>query len=254
MSPPRSTCAIARRGRPCPLRSLEHVEGLPGLPEKDQRRLNAENLLLQFACSVLIVCRRMGIPATLEFPQLSRAFRVPCLSKIINCSDTTDAVCHFCMFGLPWRRATRFVGVNIDLSRLEYYCCRHLTRGLCARTQRPHVQVTREALEFHPLVSKTYPTKLCTELAHCFYNAMSARTASYLTSLLEDRCTIIVVLCVLKLRLSAKSRVWGFGKRLPCSQFVARSKSRSLQGTASSATENLAQRHEHPTGIACACT
>eukprot|EP00972_Heterocapsa_arctica_P107648 15857797-Heterocapsa_arctica.AAC.1 len=60
------------------------------------------------------------------------------MSAIIHLPGCGDALTEFCMYGKPWRKSTRLIGFNLDLSPLEHYRCIGAKRGVCKRTGKPH--------------------------------------------------------------------------------------------------------------------
>ena len=189
LGPPGDTFALARQGRPAALRSKEHVEGIPGLSSAEQVRVDDANTLLQFSVGILLLCRRMGLPATLEHPQTSSVFTMPNMTYVLSFADCDSVIVHYCMFGAPWRRATRIIGFNIKLDPLGAFQCKHAIRGLCQRSGLRHVALSGRAPgdpQFCHSSAQPYPRKLCAQLARCFYNTVASRIAAFFTKRLQN--------------------------------------------------------------------
>lgn len=50
-------------------------------------------------------------------------------------------VTHYCFWGMPFKKATTFVSVHFQLTRLEDSVCVGARRGICAFTGEPHFQL-----------------------------------------------------------------------------------------------------------------
>eukprot|EP00972_Heterocapsa_arctica_P097940 14450485-Heterocapsa_arctica.AAC.1 len=88
------------------------------------------------------------------------------MSAIIRLPGSSDALTEFCMYGKPWRKSTRLIGFNLDLSPLEHYRCIGAARGLCKRTGKPH-QVLSGSHQgtFWTLIAQPCPRKFCSVVA-----------------------------------------------------------------------------------------
>eukprot|EP00969_Alexandrium_andersonii_P073190 3229189-Alexandrium_andersonii.AAC.1 len=74
------------------------------------------------------------------------------------------------MDGMPWKKATKFLGIFLDLDPVERRC----TGRLCQRTGRPH-QVLPGRSPQGPLwtkVAEPYPAPLARRLAKAFETAV----------------------------------------------------------------------------------
>ncbi len=179
---PCNSFSIARSGGFHPaLRSSALPAGLPGLSAADQNRVDLGNLLAKFSASLLELGRRLGIPCTLENPQSSRLWLLPSMVRLGLRAGCSVAVFHFCMFGTPWRKATRLFGFHVNLSILEEYQC-HGKRGICQRSLHPHVQLRGRGTgaEFLTKEAQPYPRKLCTVISRCFYNSLASRSSAFI--------------------------------------------------------------------------
>ena len=79
-------CQREARRAPPPLRSNACVLGLPGLSDKDALKVQLGNKLMRFSVSVLILCRRLVIPAVMENPATSRLWITPGVKYVARLS------------------------------------------------------------------------------------------------------------------------------------------------------------------------
>ena len=154
-------------------------QGLPDLSESDSAKVREGNTLATFSVSIMSICRLHQIPATLENPARSYMFDLPEFVRFAAHAGVVTALTEFCMYGEPWRKATRLLGVHICLERLGHFRCLHKARGTCARTGLPHVILTgKDDLQrFRTTVAQAYPRKFCKTLAACFNDAAVNHTA-----------------------------------------------------------------------------
>ena len=166
---PCTTFSRARRGRPPPLRNNSHLYGLANLSLFEQTKVRQANVMMQFSFHVFQLCKRLGIPCTIENPTTSMLWLVPEAVQAISEPQAAFEKCEFCMFGKPWRKSTKFLGINIGLAELSCYRCIHKPAGLCRRTMRPHVVLTGKdpsaPHQFRTHTAQAYPRKLCQVLA-----------------------------------------------------------------------------------------
>ena len=112
-------------------------------------------------------------------------FKVPCIVKLAQMTSYSEARCDYCMFGMPWKKPTKFIGFNVNLSRLEHYRCRGL-RGICARTGKEHQRLssTQDGKNL-TMLAQPYPRGLCREVACCFIDSLAEHRRIMLTHLLK---------------------------------------------------------------------
>ena len=132
------------------------------------------NILARFSSSILELCRLHEIPATIENPAGSRLWILPPFLKLSKASLWNIITTHFCMFGKPWKKPTKFAGFHIDLGPAERRC--H-GRSECSRTARPHqgLQGTGPDGRMWTKIAEPYPARLCALLARCFEEAHALR-------------------------------------------------------------------------------
>ncbi|CAK0813222.1 unnamed protein product, partial [Prorocentrum cordatum] len=139
---------------PMPLRSDSFPLGLPNLSVKDQAKVDAGNVFMIFSAGLMHEAIRANIPASNENPQTSRLWLAPPFVRLLRSSAVSFTVTHFCQWGAPWRKATAFATVNLDMSRIGRALCKSSKRGVCSRTGLPHAQLHGKNVE------RVFKTKL----------------------------------------------------------------------------------------------
>ncbi len=165
---------------PPPLRSNEHVLGLPGLSQKDQIKVDIGNCLMKFAVLVLHISLLLEVPMTLENPRTSRLWLCPQVQKLLRRRHVQVQHVEFCMFGTVWKKPTSFLGVWINLEPLMPFRCIGCKRGLCARSGRAHVPLAGLGQNgvWMTKLAEPYPVRLCSKLAQCFANFFAQQRAT----------------------------------------------------------------------------
>ena len=171
-------CTTFSRARRCdglgpgPLRSDEHLWGLPDLIPSDNRKLQNGNELFLFTLRILQLCVSYKIPFVLENPLTSFAWEIPAFQRFYKTSNSQMRNLDFCMFGEDWKKPTRLVYNYIDLAPLSRRCCS--SNHVCSRTSRPHVPLKGLAPngKFWTLVAQPYPWCLAAEVASIVAKAL----------------------------------------------------------------------------------
>ena len=155
---------------PPPLRSNDRPLGLDNLKPHDQLKVMMGNLFMRFSAALLILGWRLRVPGTLENPERSRLWLCPPIKAVLRKRDVQFAVTHFCGWGTPYRKATAFLGVHLNLDRLDNVRCRSSKRGICQYTGNHHVQLHGRNAEGQWLtkLAQPYPHRMCNALAKCF--------------------------------------------------------------------------------------
>ncbi len=168
---------------PPALRDKEHLLGLPNMDERYQEQIEVCNITMTFTVSCLVTCDRIGTPATAENPKTSLAWDAPAMLRLRRSPRFQEVDTCFCQWGEPWRKATRFLGCNIELTPIARMC--HQKSGLCSRTGKPHVQL-RGAVNgvWLTSVAEPYPWTLCKFLASCFEEGICQRRINNMSRLL----------------------------------------------------------------------
>lgn len=150
---------------PGPLRTLEHLWGLPQLSSRDQKKLSTGNRLFSFTLRLLTLCSEYRVPFVLENPKSSLAWNMPPLSKFSYKYKPQTIVLDYCQFGEPWRKPTKFLHNFIDLSSLALQC--HPVNDRCSRSKRPHIRLTGldDRGVFWTLRAQPYPRELTEKIA-----------------------------------------------------------------------------------------
>jgi hypothetical protein len=178
LGPPCSSWSLARRGVPGspggPLRTREHIMGLPGLPDTDRQKVRLGNRTMRAAAAIMQAARAAGVPASLENPASSRMFHSPPLARLGRSPEAQIATADFCQYGARWRKRTKILAVNVgDVSRLERRCSgRH---GICSRTKKAHLILEGSCTDGRPwtLVAQPYPQPYATALATVLHSAVN---------------------------------------------------------------------------------
>ena len=94
---------------------------------------------MKFSAKVYRCCLRHDVPVALENPHTSRLWLAPPIRHLLQHKDTSSGYTDFCMDGKPFRKRTRLMWSNVDLSTVLRHCAS--SRGNCSRTGANHVQL-----------------------------------------------------------------------------------------------------------------
>jgi hypothetical protein len=175
-----------QKGWPSRLRSDAYVWGLPELVNPpDILAVEVGNRLARFSISVLNTCRVHAIPCTVENPAGSRLWLLPGFKLLARHARWREIITHYCMWGKPWKKPTRFAGLFLDLLPVERLC---RGRAVCCRTGCTHqsLQGTSPSGVMWTKVAEPYPRPMCNTLARCFEEAHATLRTRALGSLLAD--------------------------------------------------------------------
>ena len=104
--------AVSRSGRA--LRSKECPRGLPkDMSISERERVRIGNQLLDVSISILELLIRFGIPVIWENPASSYMWHCPQFRKTYENAQHFTCTIHQCAFGTRYKKATRFLFVNI---------------------------------------------------------------------------------------------------------------------------------------------
>ena len=150
---------------PGPLRTPEHIWGLPSLSASDQRKLRQGNQLFLFTLRILDLCFQYKVPFVVENPLSSMAWEVPAFQRFMRRTGSQICDLDFCMYGQNWKKPTRLVYNFLDLSPLSKRC--KSASHVCSRTSRPHIPLKGLADngKFMTLVAQPYPELLAEAFA-----------------------------------------------------------------------------------------
>ena len=159
---------------PPALRSAAAPAGLPGLSPAWQSKVDAGNRLATLSAGLLLLCRRLGVPAAIENPATSFIWQHPAFVSAAAAPGVRKVTLDFCRFGAPWRKRTTLMFVHMDLNAVGLRCC---GRGVCDVTGRPHTQLMGKDQHgrFRTAVAEAYPPRLATAIAEVIGDAVLAR-------------------------------------------------------------------------------
>lgn len=165
---------------PPPLRSDAQPLGLPNLAPHDEVKVRLGNIWMRFSAWLLRLALVYGTWATLENPATSRLWICPPLVSLRRRRRVHVVTTHYCFWGRPFRKATSFLSVNFELTRLVDALCHSTKRGICGHTGMPHIQLCgRDAKgQWLTRMGQPYPIRLCNAIAKCYYDAEAARKAN----------------------------------------------------------------------------
>ena len=164
---------------PPPLRSDQHVMGLPDLRPCDALKVAEGNLFMRFSVQFMVLCSVLGIGCTLENPGRSRLWLTPAVKRLLRMRTASFVLFEMCMFGTPWKKTTGIAAVHVNVELLSHYRCRGTRRGICKFSGKTHVPLcgTDSRGQFRTKAAQVYPYGLCHSLATCFMSLEAERRA-----------------------------------------------------------------------------
>ena len=175
-------------GGPPRLRSDEHPLGLVGLAQHLYKKIQEGNVLMRFSCAVLRLALALHLPWTMENPQRSRLWICPPVLNLLRRRHTTAKEVHFCAFGTPWKKPTKFFGVHLNLDVLDWCKCVGSKRGICKFSGKTHIPLVGQDSSGRWLtkIAEPYPKPLTRLIATAFSNSelslVAAEFARYIGS------------------------------------------------------------------------
>lgn len=109
---PCTTWSRARRGGgsgPPPIRTNEHIWGLPHLSDCDQNKINKGNLMLKFSAYIFRLCIRRKVAVALENPHSSMLWQTPQMKYLLQHREVDSDYTDFCQEGCLFRKRTRIM-------------------------------------------------------------------------------------------------------------------------------------------------
>ena len=144
-----------------PLRTNDHLWGIPGLNSHDKQKIQMGNATMRFTCLVISLCIKFSIPCFLENPHSSLMWLVPRLVRVCGFDCSTKFVTDFCQHGARWRKRTRIQAwFGHDCPDLNKRCCGH--KGICSATSKPHIVLTGQdpvTKQLWTHLAQPYPVK-----------------------------------------------------------------------------------------------
>jgi hypothetical protein len=185
LAPPCGTSSKARERplkgaafSPKPLRSAQHLMGLPSLSTIDADRVKAANKIYQLAVQVMIHCSKNGILASFENPRSAWTWPIcELIAESTNCSTEwaalSDVEFQHCMYGGKRDKWSKWKCVGSFLNHLAVSCDgkhEHAPWGLVFDpiTQTNSFATAQEA---------EYPLELCRQVADSVLRAALANGA-----------------------------------------------------------------------------
>ena len=157
------------------LRSLDFLEGLPGLSAKKRDRVRGEGLLANSVVNLAAAALRAGIPGTIENPAASLFWSLPGVQRLHQHSQVYNVEFDLCVYGAAVKRSTRLLAWLVDLRGLGRSCAG--TRNLCSQSGRRHLSMhERQQPPRNPTQgAEPYPKKLVEQWAHYAKNYQTAK-------------------------------------------------------------------------------
>ena len=128
---------------------------------------------MDFSVRAALEARCVHVPWTFEQPARSYMFSCANVRRLCRRSGVSVATTEYCMWGMRWRKSTSFVSCGLDLTKVAAHRCQGAKRGLCARTQLPHLVLKGVDADgiFFTKKAEPYPTALCNEIARSFQDS-----------------------------------------------------------------------------------
>ena len=157
---------------PQPLRSMEHVLGLPDLRhERERWKIINGNKLMSFTARAFSACIRMLVPAGVENPWSSYIWDTVPFQHLAKRKAVRVVRADFCKFGSPWMKPTRLMLAFCQTGFLEKRC--RPLGCICSRSGKPHVRlvgVSRPGV-FATVQAEKYPRPFARALAKTYQEA-----------------------------------------------------------------------------------
>ena len=167
MAPP---CGTASRARECgpgpkPLRSMQHVRGLPGLSSVDQARVESANAIYDHMAAFckFLALRLPQVPFSVENPLHSYLWQLPAWSDLAakHSVVTFDS----CRHGSQRKKATALLTNSESL---------HSLSGPCPGCSK-HLPWGRQGKSFATAEETGYPKLLCERIVSCVDKSATCR-------------------------------------------------------------------------------
>ena len=145
MAPPCASWSTSRRndehkGAP-PLRSKEHMMGLPTLNAKQRRGVAKMNALMIRCYDFAANCILNKVPFAIENPLKSLIWQTQQFLHLANLPGVECTRMDFCMYGEPYHKATRILSWRLGSIGAKAKTCKG-RGGLCCRTGLKHELLT----------------------------------------------------------------------------------------------------------------
>lgn len=146
-----------------PLRTNQHLFGIPGLSAKDLHKTKVGNQTMFFTHKIIRLCISLSVPCFLENPVGSMIWLTPQLTRVCAHHSSRQFITDFCQHGARWRKRTRIQGwLSQDDSRLHLTC--HGRNGVCCRTGKHHITLKGQdpiSGQLWTHLAQPYPARFC---------------------------------------------------------------------------------------------
>ena len=161
---------------PPPLRSLEHMWGLPCLSDKHGRQVIIGNVLYRTCILLAAKAKQVGAFALIEHPKEAdwlpehpSSWRLPQTAKLLGMNYADSSVVDQCTCGTPYRKSTRLLYVN--LPELPAHISGLPGNGRCFHKKHSVVLVGKGSDgRFLTAPAKEYPQPLCNVIALAMFD------------------------------------------------------------------------------------
>ena len=137
-----STWSRARRGplgaAHGPIRSSQHILGLPHLPEPQASHARIGNTQVRNTCQIIKSCVSLGVPCSLENPRTSLMWQHPALVRLLSHDSCSVQNFDQCQYGTRWKKATSIALWNCGHQQFINKTCTG-RKGTCSQSGLPHI-------------------------------------------------------------------------------------------------------------------
>ena len=160
-------CESLSRARPCALRSLSCIRGLPNLSARDREEVALSNRLADRSGQLATLAYETGIRGGEENPASSYLWDFESRKRFARLPSARAVVVDFCAFGTPFRARTKLAFWHM-LPPQALAAAHCVGRGTCSFSRKPHVQLTNTSAGFKARAKNAYPRGMCSVIAREF--------------------------------------------------------------------------------------
>ena len=167
-----------------PLRTRTRPMGRADLLPHEAAKVRNGNRTFHLSCDVIELCLELRIPVFIENPAGSLIWKARRLQRLLQHPSCQLLTFDCCQYGAPWRKRTSVAAWNaVDLTRLRRRCAGK--RGMCSRSNRPHVILTGHADGVHLTAqAAAYPPLFCREVAKLIEHSMHVQSHKHLVNIM----------------------------------------------------------------------
>ena len=150
-----------------PIRSKQHILGLPNLLPRDLVKVKLGNLQMYKTADIIRCCIKFGVPCMLENPINSMLFQAFPIAKLLKHKSCSSVTFDQCQFGTRWRKRTRLAMWNCsDCSSLDRRCSGSAIS--CSASGKLHILLQGSNPDgiLWTKIAQEYPAKLNYCVAH----------------------------------------------------------------------------------------